>query len=141
MPTFLFKTEPSEFSFDDLLNAGTSRWDGVSNPQALQNLRLCRAGDHALIYHTGDQKAIVGLARVESDPYQDPKAPGLTPDGQPKAAVVDLRAVRAATPPLTLADIKAHPRFKAFELVTHPRLSVMVVPPALDQIIRKAARL
>jgi predicted RNA-binding protein with PUA-like domain len=141
MATFLLKTEPGEFSFDDLVSAGRSTWDGVSNNQALQVLRTVRTGDDALIYHTGDEKAVVGLAACISDPYADPSQPGLTPAGEPRFAVVDLRPVAKASTPVTLAVLKADHRFKDFALVKQPRLSVMLVPPVLDKALRRLAGL
>jgi len=140
MATFLLKTEPEAFSFDDLIRAGRSAWDGVSNGAALAFLRTMRAGDEAFIYHTGDEKAVVGLARVVAAPYEDPARPGRTPTGEPKFAVVDLEAVRSAVTPLTLAAVKADARFALFPLVTQARLSVMPVPRGLDAVIRALTR-
>jgi predicted RNA-binding protein with PUA-like domain len=139
MPTFLFKTEPTDFAFADLERAGRSTWDGVTNPTALIHLRSCALNDDVLIYHTADERAIVGLARVASAPREDPAAPGLNARGEPKLAVVDLVPVARAPRPVTLAAIKADPRFKAFDLVTQPRLSVMPVPPALARVLRDLA--
>lgn len=136
MTTFLLKTEPGEFAFDDLVRDKSAVWEGVSNPAALKHLRAAAKGDEAFIYHTGDERQIVGLARVSRASYEDPARPGLTPDGEPKFAVVDLVPVRAAKTPLTLAAIKADARFSAFELVRQSRLSVMPVPTALDKVIR-----
>ena len=73
MATFLLKTEPSEFSFDDLVRSRKAVWDGITNNAALAALRRAGTGDEALIYHTGDIKAIVGLARVTRGAYEDPK--------------------------------------------------------------------
>lgn len=139
MPTFLFKTEPSEFSFDDLAKAGPSFWDGVKNPQALIHLRTIRPGDEVLIYHTGNDKAIVGLARAESGPVADPKNPGMNDRGEPRFAVVKLTAVGRFPSPVELGRIKADARFADFGLVRQGRLSVMPVPPALDRILRSWA--
>ncbi len=143
MATLLVKTEPSTYSFDDLLKDKTTRWDGVSNPAALAAVRAAKKGDDVLVYHTGDEKAIVGLARVEKPAYEDPKQPGLNDRGEPKFAVIDLAAVKAAKTPhaATLALIKADPRFKEFALVRIGRLSVMAVPPALDKVLRGMAGL
>lgn len=137
MATFLLKTEPTEYSFADLLRDKKCAWEGVSNGAALAALRSVGVGDELLIYHTGDEKAIVGLARARRAPYEDPKRPGLTPEGAPKFAVIDIAPVRPVKAPLTLAAIKADARFATFQLVTQSRLSVMRVPPALDAIIRK----
>jgi predicted RNA-binding protein with PUA-like domain len=136
MPTYLLKTEPSEYAFADLQRDGKTIWSGISNAAALIHLRSMKKGDEAFIYHTGNDKAIVGLAQVVSNPFEDPEQPGQTPDGQPKFAVVELKALRPARSPLTLARIKADGRFKSFQLVTHPRLSVIPVPPAIDAALR-----
>jgi predicted RNA-binding protein with PUA-like domain len=137
MPIWLLKTEPDEFAYADLEEARESRWDGVSNPQALIHLRGMTVGDDAFIYHTGDEKAIVGLAKVTRAVYEDPAQPGKNARGEPKHAVVDLRAVRALPNRVTLAQVKSDPKFAAFPLVTQGRLSVMPVPAALDRILRK----
>lgn len=141
MTTYLFKTEPGDYAFADLAREGRCVWQGVKNPQALIHLRAVKAGDEVLIYHTGDEKAVVGLARVTRGAYEDPAKPGLTDSGEPKFAVVDLVPVRAAKTPATLAAIKADPRFKDFALATHSRLSVMPVPAAMESALRKLAGL
>ena len=90
MPSaWLLKTEPSTYSWDDLLRDGKTVWDGVSNAAALINLRAMRTGDEALIYHSGDGKAIVGIARVTRGAYVDPKLK------DPKRVVIDVQPVRA----------------------------------------------
>ena len=137
MPTFLLKTEPSQYSFADLLRDRRTTWSGVSNPAALIALRSMHKGDAALIYHTGDERAIVGLARVASNPFEDPDRPGLTSDGAPRFAVVELTPLQAVHTPLSLDAMKADARFAAFELLRQSRLSVMPVPPRLDKLIRK----
>lgn len=139
MSTFLLKTEPGTFSYSDLVRDKGATWDGVANPAALIALRSMRKGDEAFIYHTGDERAVVGLASVVSDPYEDPKTPGLTKDGLPKAAVIDLRPRRRAARPLSLDQMKSDDRFRGFELLRLPRLSVMPVPPDVDRLIRSLA--
>jgi predicted RNA-binding protein with PUA-like domain len=136
MATFLVKTEPTTYSLADLQREKQARWDGVSNPAALQALRTMRTGDEAFIYHSGDDKAIAGLARILGPAYEDPKRPGLNDAGQPKFAVVDLQYLKPAKTPTTLAQITADARFKDFALVRQSRLSVMPVPPALDKALR-----
>lgn len=136
MGTFLFKTEPTEYSFADLIREKKAEWSGVTNAAALIHLRSVKKGDEVLIYHTGDEKAIVGLARVVSGVREDSKKPGRTPAGEPKFAVVDVVQVRAATTPLTLGTMKGDARFAKFLLVTHGRLSVMPVDPVVDRLIR-----
>lgn len=141
MPTFLVKTEPGDFSFDDLVKAKRVRWDGVSNPGALVHLRTIRKGDDVLVYHTGGQKAVVGLARAATDAYEDPGKPGTNDAGAPKVPVVDLEPVRPAKTPVTLATVKADARFAGFALVHQGRLSVMPVPEDLAMALRRMAGL
>lgn len=123
MNHWLLKTEPSTYSFADLVREQCTTWDGVSNPTALRNIRGMRNGDQAMVYHTGDEKAVVGIARIVSNPYADP---GLN---DPKRVVVDLAPVRKLTKPIPLAAVKADGRFADFALVRVPRLSVMPVTP------------
>ena len=123
MAMWLLKSEPGTYSFSDLVRDGTTCWDGVSAPAALIHLRAMKRGDDALIYHTGDEKAVVGLARIASDPYPDPSA------DDPRRVVVDISAVAQLISPVTLAVVKADPRFKDFGLVRIGRLSVMPVSP------------
>jgi predicted RNA-binding protein with PUA-like domain len=137
MATFLLKTEPSTYSYADLVREKRTVWSGVSNPAALKALRSMRKGDAAFIYHTGDEKAVVGLARVVSGAYEDPERPGTNTEGLPKFAVVDLEPVRAAKTALSLAEMKGDARFKDFELLRLSRLSVMPVPGPIDKLIRK----
>ncbi|HEV8598044.1 MAG TPA: EVE domain-containing protein [Gemmatimonadales bacterium] len=120
---WLLKTEPSTYSFADLQREQCTTWDGVSNPTALRHIRAMKNGDQAFIYHTGDEKAIVGVARIVSNPYEDPVLK------DPKRAVVDLAPVRPLKHPITLAAVKADSRFADFALVRIPRLSVMPVSP------------
>jgi predicted RNA-binding protein with PUA-like domain len=137
MPTtFLLKTEPSVYSFADLSREKKTVWSGVANAGALIHLRSARPGDECFIYHTGDERAIVGLARVASKPYEDPARPGKAPSGEPKHAVIDLAPVQSAGASLSLATMKADKRFAEFVLLRQSRLSVMPVPPALDRVIR-----
>jgi predicted RNA-binding protein with PUA-like domain len=121
MAFWLLKTEPSSYSWADLVKAGRTVWDGVKNPYALNNLRAMQPGDVAFIYHTGDQKAVVGIAKIVSAAYPDPKAK------DPKLVVVDLEPHQPLPKPVTLAAVKADKFFSDFALVRIPRLSVMPV--------------
>jgi len=121
--SWLLKTEPSTYSFDDLVRDKRTTWDGVSNPVALKNLRAMRKGDQAFVYHTGAEKAIVGIARIAGDPRPDPKL------DDPRLVVVELEPVRGLRKPVSLAAVKADRRFADFALVRISRLSVMPVPP------------
>jgi predicted RNA-binding protein with PUA-like domain len=125
---WLLKTEPSTYSWDDLVREKTAVWDGVSNPVALRNLAAMKPGDDALIYHTGDEKAVVGLARVTRAAYPDPKAK------DPKLLVVEIAPVKPVTRQVTLAEIKADALFRDSPLVRQGRLSV--VPLTDDQFAR-----
>jgi predicted RNA-binding protein with PUA-like domain len=116
---WLLKTEPSTYSWDDLEREKTAVWDGVSNPVALKNLAAMKPGDDALIYHTGGEKAVVGIARVTKPAYPDPKAKDT------KLLVVEIAPVRRLARPVALADIKADPLFKESPLVRQGRLSVV----------------
>ena len=120
---WLLKTEPSTYSFADLQRDKRTVWDGVKNPQALKNLSQMQKGDRLLIYHTGDEKAVVGIATALSAAYPDPKK------DDPKLLVIDLAPAAALPRPVTLAQIKASPQFNGWELVRLPRLSVMPVSP------------
>jgi predicted RNA-binding protein with PUA-like domain len=119
---WILKTEPSTYSFDRLVTERRAVWDGVSNAVALKHIRSMAKGDHAGIYHTGDEKALVGLARIASDPYPDPKG------DDPKLVVVDIEAGDRLAHPVTLATIKADPAFAELGLVRMSRLSVVPVP-------------
>ena len=120
MADFLFKTEPSEYSFADLLSKGHGVWDGVRNPVALKNLREMTKGDRVFVYHTGSEKAVVGVARAASQAYPDPKAPPGS-----SLAVIDLTPLAALKAPVTLATLKADPEFATSPLVRQGRLSVV----------------
>lgn len=121
MKYFLAKTEPSTYSIDDLQRDGSTVWDGVTNPQALKAIRAMRPGDRVYIYHSGGVSAVVGLARVKSEPRDDPK--------NPKSAVVELEFDRKLDRPITLAEIKQSGKFADWALVRQGRLSTMEVPP------------
>ncbi len=124
MPGYwIVKTEPSTYSYDDLAGQKRAVWDGVKNNLALKYLRQMQPGDRVLVYHTGDEKAVVGVAEVVSEAYPDPKL-----------AVVDLRAVGRLPRPLPLAEIKQDRAFADLGLVRMGRLSVM--PASADQFKR-----
>jgi predicted RNA-binding protein with PUA-like domain len=122
------KTEPSTYSYDDLERQKTAVWDGVKNNLALKHLRQMKPGDRVLVYHTGDEKAVVGLAEVMSEAYPDPK------HKDAKLAVVDLRALGRLTRPVPLAEIKKDRAFADLALVRIGRLSVM--PASAEQFKR-----
>ena len=128
MSYWIVKTEPSSYSYDDLASQKTAVWDGVKNNLALKYVRQMQPGDHVLIYHTGDEKAVVGVAQVTSQPYPDPK------QKDPKLTVVDLKANSRLPRPVSLAEIKKDRAFADLGLVRIGRLSVMPASP--DQFNR-----
>jgi predicted RNA-binding protein with PUA-like domain len=121
---WLFKEEPSSYSFDELLEDGKTVWSGVKNPLAQKHLHAVKKGDRIFYYHTGNEKAVVGIARALGNAYPDPN------DATGKHAVVDIAPVKKLERPVTLAAIKADQAFKTFFLVRLPRLSVMPVSDA-----------
>jgi len=112
MPSWLFKTEPSDYSFEQLSKDGRTNWTGVKNALALIHLRKVRRGDEILIYHTGTVKSIVGIARAVTDAQGD------------SVEIAPVRALRRAVP---LAEIRSNPRFKDFDLIRISRLAVLPV--------------
>jgi predicted RNA-binding protein with PUA-like domain len=124
MATFLFKTEPTTFAYAQLARDGRCTWDGVSNALALIHLRGVKRGDTVAIYHSGKDKAVVGIARVTRGAYPDP---GLD---DPRRVVVDLAPVKAMARPVPLAVIKTDAVLKTMELVRNSRLSVMPITAA-----------
>lgn len=121
MMNWLVKEEPTHYGFDALVKDSRTVWSGVKNPLAQKYLRAVRKGDRILYYHTGDERAVVGIAKAISEAYADPK------DRSGKQMVVDIAPVRKLARPVTLAEIKTDPRFKDFPLVRISRLSVMPV--------------
>ncbi len=119
MNCWILKTEPTAYSFDQLARDKTAVWDGVKNPLALKHLRSMQPGDEVLIYHTGDEKAVVGRARVTKAAYPDPK------QNDPRLVVVVLAAGTRLPAAVTLAAIKADTAFQDLALVRMPRLSVV----------------
>jgi len=109
---WLFKTEPSDYAFEDLVRDGRTRWEGIRNPTALIHLRKVRNGDPILIYHTGNVKAVIGLARAVTDSKGD---------------AVDIAPDRLLARPVTLAEVRKNPKLKTLDLVRITRLSVMPV--------------
>jgi predicted RNA-binding protein with PUA-like domain len=116
---YLLKTEPSEYSFDDLMQDGSTVWDGVHNPVALKNLREMKPGDRLVIYETGERKSAVGVASVVAVDLSDPKNPGVT-----------IKAGKPLAKPVTLAQVKADPLFSDSPLVRQGRLSVVSLTKA-----------
>ena len=134
MAGWLLKTEPSEYSFADLLRERRTAWDGVTNALALKYLRAMRKADRAFVYHTGSERAIVGVARVVSDPYLASREASVV------GWVVDVEAEGWLGRPVTLAEMKSSELFAGFELLRLPRLSVMPVPPVIWRAVEDLAR-
>lgn len=118
---WLFKEEPSNYSFDRLVRDGRTSWTGVRNPLAQKHLRAVTKGDRIFFYHTGDEKAVVGIAKAAAAAYPDPA------DKTGKLYAVDVLPVRKLDQPVTLAAVKADRSFASFVLTRVPRLSVMPV--------------
>jgi predicted RNA-binding protein with PUA-like domain len=116
---WLLKTEPGEFSFDDLCERVVEPWDGIHNPTALSNLRAAQMGETCVIYHTGNERRAVGLASVERTAYPDPK------QNDPRLIVIDVRCGARLPRPVGLEQIKADSRFADSPLVRMGRLSVV----------------
>lgn len=121
---YLLKTEPSEYSFADLQRDQTTVWDGVTNPVAVKNLRGMKPGEPLLIYHTGDEKRVIGTASVVSVDARDPKSPQ-----------VKIEAGTALKQQITLAEIKANPLFGDSPLLRQGRLSVVPLSEAQHRFL------
>jgi predicted RNA-binding protein with PUA-like domain len=121
---WLVKEEPTHYGFDEFVKDKKAAWSGVRNALAQRHLRAIKKGDRVLYYHTGDQKAVVGIAKAVSNAYPDPE------DTSGKYVAVDLVPVARLGRPVTLAEIKADPAFTDFPLVRISRLSVMPVTNA-----------
>jgi predicted RNA-binding protein with PUA-like domain len=115
MALWLLKTEPSEYSFADLLRDKRTTWDGVSNALAVKHLRAMKNGDEALIYHTGDERSVIGIAEV------------VRVGGDDKTPIVEIKPRRALKRPVGLSEIRNDQSFQGWELLRLPRLSVMPV--------------
>ena len=131
---WLFKEEPTNYSYDALVKDGKTSWTGVKNPLAQKHLRQVKKGDRIFYYHTGDERAIVAIAKAAGDAYPDPA------DKTGKSCAVDVVPVRKLARPVTLAEVKVDRAFAAFPLVRMPRLSVMPVDDGLWETIERMAR-
>jgi len=120
MSYFLAKTDPDTYSVDDLRRDGTTEWDGVRNAAAVGAIKTMKPGDTVIIYHTGDEKAVVGLAKVVSEARPD--------KNDERSWVADFEYVKAAERPVTLREIKESHKFDDWALVRQGRLSTMSAP-------------
>lgn len=134
MAYWLLKTEPETFSYADLQRLGQDRWNGVRNFTALKHMRHMQNGDLAFIYHTGKEKAIVGVAEVIKTAYPDPE------EENPRYVVVDVAPRYPISRPVTLKEIKQNPIFRDWELVRQSRLSVMPAPKEYWELIHQLAK-
>ena len=135
MARWLLKTEPDCYNWDALSRDKKTPWDGVANALALKHMRTMKKGDLALIYHTGDERAAVGIAEIVSDAYPDPK------ETDDRLVVVDVKAKKKLPQPVTLSDIKADKAFTGWDLLRISRLSVVPVPDAMWARIEELAKI
>src|ERR687888_502434 len=131
---WLIKSEPDVYPYSQLEAEGRTEWNGIRNFEARNNLRAMTPGDLCLYYHTGDEKALVGVARVVSAARPDSTAPG------EDWAAVDVEPLKALSRPVTLAEVKANKSLKTFPLVTRSRLSVAPVPAEQFERILQMAK-
>lgn len=117
---WLLKTEPNEYSWEDLINEQEAVWDGVRAPAAINNIRQMKPGDRAFIYHTGKERAIIGIAEIMSSPYTNPDTHEL---------IFKITGVEKLSHAVTLKQIKESGMFADWDLVRLPRLSIMPVSP------------
>jgi len=134
MAKWLFKEEPTHYSYDELTKDGRTTWTGVKNPLAQKHLKTIRKDDQILYYHTGKEKAVVGLARAATDAFPDPGDPS------GKAYVVDIIPVSRLGRAVPLSEIKANRTLAGLPLVRLPRLSVMPVSDAEWDEIQRLSR-
>ncbi len=131
MAYWLLKTEPENYSYFDLERDGSTVWDGINNALALKHLRTMHLGDLALVYHTGKERQVMGVAEIVSQPYADPAL------NEIKRVVIDVRAVQKFSQPVTLSQIKQDGKFIDFDLLRLPRLSVVPVSELYWQYLLK----
>jgi predicted RNA-binding protein with PUA-like domain len=124
MKHWLLKSEPSSYSWDNLVRAGNAVWDGVRNHQAANNLKMMKKGDRAFFYHSGEERAVVGMVKIVRPAFPDPS------DKTGRFVAVGVAPLAPAGMPVTLAQIKAEPRLKNMALVRQPRLSISPVTGA-----------
>ncbi len=129
MAYWLFKSEPEGYSWDDLVTEGRDYWDGVRNHQAANNMKAMATGDRAFFYHSVKQREIVGVVEVVREYYPDHT------DASGRFGMVDIAPLAPLAKPVSLAEIKGHPRLAELALVRQSRLSVMPVSAAHWKIL------
>ncbi|HZT52554.1 MAG TPA: EVE domain-containing protein [Stellaceae bacterium] len=135
MQYWLLKSEPSAYSWEQLVKDGRTHWDGVRNFQAAKNLKTMQRGDHAFFYHSGEERAVVGTVEIAKEAYPDPGDP------EGRFVMVDVKPLKPAKTPVTLAAIKAEPKLKGMALLRQGRLSVVPVSAAEWAVLCKMAGL
>lgn len=133
MNYWLVKSEPGDWSWEDQLSVSSEPWDGVRNFQAQKNMRAMKKDDQVFFYHSGKERAVVGLCRVSREAYPDPI------DETNRFCLIDLTAEKTAKSPVTLASIKADPALQDIPLVRQSRLSVMSLDEKVFKRIYDAA--
>ncbi|HEX6837112.1 MAG TPA: EVE domain-containing protein [Polyangia bacterium] len=133
MSYWLLKTEPSTYSFADLVAAKETRWDGIENPAALKLMKTAAVGDRCVVYHTGDERSAVGECEIIKSAYPDPKSARLV--------VIDVRAGKPLAKPVSLAIIKRDPLFADSPLVRQGRLSFVPLTDAQWKRLHELAAL
>ncbi len=134
MPRWLLKTEPDCYSWEQLVQDKKTIWDGITNALALKHIRTMKKGDLALIYHTGKERAAIGIAEVVSAPYANPN------EEDERLAVVDLKPRKKLPNPVTLDEIKSDKTFAGWDLIRIGRLSVVPVPDAMWKRIEELSK-
>ena len=134
MNYWLCKQEPSTYNMDLLQKEKTTTWDGVHNNLAIKHIGMMKKGDQAFFYHSGDEKQIVGIMEITSNPYPNPK------EKNPRFVVVDVKYKKRLDRPVTLVEIKTNPKFRGWDLLRISRLSVMPVPSQIWSEILKISQ-
>jgi predicted RNA-binding protein with PUA-like domain len=134
MSHWLLKTEPDSYAWDNLVADKRATWDGVANALALKHIRTMKKGDTALIYHTGGERAAVGIAEIVSAPYADPK------EGDERLVVIDLKPKQKLARPISLDEFKADKAFAGWDLLRIGRLSVVPVPEPMWKRVLELAK-
>jgi predicted RNA-binding protein with PUA-like domain len=122
MNHWLLKSEPGTYSWDDLVREGRVTWDGITNALALIHMRAMRAGDEAVLYHSGSERRAMGLARITKGPYADPRL------NNPKLVVVEIAPVAPLPRPVSIDEIRKDKAFADWDFLRQGRLSVVPVP-------------
>jgi len=133
MNHWLLKSEPSTYSWQDLVKDGSTKWDGVRNNQAALNLKAMKKGDRAFFYHSGDERSVVGICEISREAYPDPS------DEAGRFVMVNVKALQATKRPVSLSDIKAEARLSDIGLLRQSRLSVVPISQAHWRVICEMA--